>query len=308
MERRNAESSVPVSVIIPTFNRANLLKDAVESVLMQTRRCGEVIIVDDGSTDDTAGLIKSLRGSGCVSAVSIPHSGVSRARNTGIKKARGAWIAFLDSDDIWLPSKIEKQLEYLEQHPEFLVCHTDEIWLKNGKMINQGKKHAKCEGWFFIPSLDLCLISPSTVLIHRCVLEKVGLFDESFEYVEDYELWLRITSRYPIGFVNEKLTLKRGGHPDQLSKKIDGIEKYRMAALEKLMLANDLPVMFLEEALKTFRKKCGIYAEGCEKRGRYEEAEAFRARLNGLMSRFKAQSPRVLTAAASNNYDKHTDH
>ncbi|KKL13127.1 hypothetical protein LCGC14_2528850, partial [marine sediment metagenome] len=185
-----------VSVIIPTFNRACILGRAVESVLSQTFNNYEIIVVDDGSNDKTCEVIESFNK--LVRFFRIPHSGVSKARNTGIENAKGDWISFLDSDDYWLPQKLEKQMAYLNANSEYRVCHTDEIWIKNGKRINQGKKHKKYAGWFFSPSLKLCLISPSTVIICREVLDNVGNFDEDFEYVEDYELWLRITSQYPV--------------------------------------------------------------------------------------------------------------
>ena len=212
-----------ISVIIPTFNRAYLLDRAIKSVLSQTYNNYEIILVDDGSEDKTSEVIESFGKH--VRFFRIPHSGVSKARNTGIENAKGDWISFLDSDDYWLPQKLEKQMDYLDDNPEYRVCHTDEIWIKNGTRINQGKKHIKHAGWFFLPSLSLCLISPSTVIIHREVLDNVGNFDEDFEYVEDYELWLRITSKYPIGYIGEKLIVKTGGHSDQLSKRIDSIEK-----------------------------------------------------------------------------------
>lgn len=272
-----------VSVIIPTFNRAYVLRKAVESVLSQSYLDFEIIIVDDGSKDNTASVIEPLKKH--VRAFHISHSGVSKARNTGIEKARGEWISFLDSDDYWLSEKLKKQMSYLRKNPQYRVCHTDEIWIKNGKRINQGKKHAKYEGWFFSPSLKLCLISPSTVVIHREVFDKAGKFDETFEFVEDYELWLRITSQYPIGFIGEKLVIKTGGHPDQLSRRINGIEKYRIDALEKLILDGNLKPEYLNESIEMFKKKCSIYTSGCLKRGRQEEIDSINSRTERLLSR-----------------------
>ena len=272
-----------VSVIIPTFNRAYVLRRAVESVLSQSYREYEIIIVDDGSTDDTARVLGHFKKR--VRAFYSPHSGVSKARNTGIEKAEGEWISFLDSDDYWFSEKLEKQMSYLKNNPQYRVCHTDEIWIKNGKRINQGKKHKKNEGWFFSPSLRLCLISPSTVVIHREVFDKIGKFDENFEFVEDYELWLRITSQYPIGFIREKLVVKTGGHPDQLSRRINGIEKYRIDALEKLILKGNLKLEYLNESIEMYKKKCAIYISGCIKRGKQEEIDRIKERTRVLLSR-----------------------
>ncbi len=277
-----------VSVIIPTFNRACILGRAVESVLSQTFNNYEIIVVDDGSNDKTCEVIESFNK--LVRFFRIPHSGVSKARNTGIENAKGDWISFLDSDDYWLPQKLEKQMAYLNANSEYRVCHTDEIWIKNGKRINQGKKHKKYAGWFFSPSLKLCLISPSTVIICREVLDNVGNFDEDFEYVEDYELWLRITSQYPVGYIGEKLTVKTGGHSDQLSNRIDGIEKYRIMALEKFILNGNLQPQYLAESIKIYLYKCNIYISGCKKRGKNMEIKNMRLRMRQILSRYRHYS------------------
>jgi glycosyltransferase involved in cell wall biosynthesis len=281
-----------ISVIIPTYNRADILPKAVESVLAQGELPLELIVVDDGSNDGTVKYIDSLESDvRSISAhrikiqcIQVPHSGVSRARNAGIEVARGEWIAFLDSDDYWLPQKLGMQARYLTTHPDFLICHTDEIWIKSGVRINQGKKHRKKEGWFFIESLDLCLISPSAVMIHKSVFDRVGRFDESFDSVEDYDLWLRITSRYPVGYVDKKLVVKTAGHPNQLSARIDGIEGYRIRALEKLLQDKDLRTDFYREAVRVYEKKCGIYLSGCRKRGREKEAKRVSNRMDAIIA------------------------
>lgn len=271
-----------VSIIIPAYNRAWSIGRAVESVLDQTMRDFELIVVDDGSTDGT-GRFLSANYPG-VRVITIPHSGVSTARNTGIQNAQGKWIAFLDSDDYWMPEKLSEQLSYLTLNPRFKICHTDEIWIRNGKRINQGKKHGKTAGWFFIPSLRLCLISPSSVLIERPVFDEVGWFDEGFEYVEDYELWLRITARFPVGYLDKKLVVKTGGHADQLSKRIEGIERYRITALEKLLKTVPLSGELLLKAKEMYLRKCQIYLSGCRKRGRSEEAARISAHIDELLN------------------------
>ncbi|UCB47421.1 MAG: glycosyltransferase [Spirochaetota bacterium] len=271
-----------VSIIIPTYNRISFLKKALDSVFSQTFLSYELIVVDDGSTDGTEDYIHSLARD--IHYIKIPHSGVSRARNVGIDSSRCEWIAFLDSDDYWLSEKLEKQLQYLKDHPEYRICHTDEIWIKNGVRINQGKKHKKREGWFFIPSLDLCLISPSSVIIHRNVFQDTGMFDESFDFVEDYELWLRITSKYPIGYIDEKLVVKIGGHSDQLSSHIDGIERYRIRALEKIIKDYTITEDFRNHAALTYKKKCSIYITGCHKRNKLDEIQEIQARMEMVLS------------------------
>jgi len=271
-----------ISVIIPAYNRSLLLKRSINSVYSQTFKDFEIIVVDDGSTDNTSSLIKEYNNK--IKYIYITHSGVSKARNVGINSANGEWISFLDSDDYWLPEKLEKQMIYLVKNNRYKICHTDEIWIRNGVRINQGKKHKKYEGWFFYPSLDLCLISPSSILIHREILNEVGLFDESLEYVEDYDLWLRITSRFPIGYLNEKLVVKVGGHEDQLSRKIDGIEKYRIMSLEKLIRSKTLKTFLLKRTIEVYRKKCNIYISGCIKRGKLEEAKDLSSKIDIINS------------------------
>lgn len=271
-----------VSVVIPTYNRAHFLERAIQSVLSQSHTDLEAVVVDDGSVDATPELLGSLAaryGSGVIRTCRIEHSGVSRARNEGIERARGEWISFLDSDDYWLPRKVERQLAYLARNPAYRVCHTDEVWIRNGVRINQGKKHRKWEGWFFEPSLQLCLISPSAAMLHRSVLEEVGRFDESLPFVEDYELWLRVTARYPVGYLDEKLLVKTGGRPDQLSATIDGIEKHRLLALEKIITGGSLSPALLRPARAEYRRKARIYLKGCIKRGKSGEAERVRRTL-----------------------------
>ena len=275
-----------VSVIIPTYNRANLIKRAITSVARQTFKDLEIIVIDDGSEDDTDKIVQNIADSR-ISYKKIDHSGVSRARNEGIELSRGRWIAFIDSDDEWLDTKIEKQLKYLENHPQYPACHTDEIWIKDGVRINQGKKHKKYAGNFFSPSLKMCLISPSSVIIQRDIFTEIGGFDESFNYVEDYELWLRLTSKYEIGYINEKLVIKYGGHQDQLSRKIDGIEKYRMMALEKFIKnnhSNDLLKEHVDQAFKEYDRKFNIYSLGCLKRGKVKELSELRHKYKELES------------------------
>ena len=202
-----------VSVIIPTFNRAAPLMRALNSVAEQTCAPLEVIAIDDGSTDNTAERIEQH----------FPHvryfkqtnQGVSAARNTGIELAKGDWIALLDSDDEWLPGKLETQLAQLSQQREVLICHTEEIWIRNGVRVNQMKKHAKAGGWIFQHCLPMCAMSPSSIVIHRRVFDDVGVFDETLPACEDYDLWLRTTCRYPVLFIDKPLIRKYGGHDDQ---------------------------------------------------------------------------------------------
>ncbi|MEE9167189.1 MAG: glycosyltransferase [Candidatus Neomarinimicrobiota bacterium] len=269
-----------VSVIIPTFNRAHLLPRALDSVLAQTHVPREIIVVDDGSTDRTAALLRDdYHG---VIYLHQSNSGVSAARNSGIRKAKGRWIAFLDSDDRWLPRKLSRQLHDLTGNPGMKICHTDEIWIRNGHRVNPKKKHDKSGGWIFRNCLPLCCISPSSVLIHRTVFDTVGLFDEALPVCEDYDLWLRITARFPALYLDEKLLIKHGGHPDQLSRKYWGMDRFRIRALQKILESGILSQEDQEATHRTLEEKLDIYLKGVRKRGRWEEAAAFEKEFVGL--------------------------
>jgi len=224
-----------ISVIIPNYNRENSLERAIESVLTQTYHNFELIIIDAGSTDNTSRIIKKYK-------KKIPyfyqlHSGVSSARNLGLEKSEGTWVAFLDSDDYWLPQKLARQMQCLSENPQWLVMQTDEKWIRNGSFVNPMNKHRKYSGWIFPQCLPLCIVSPSAVIIHQKVFNDVGVFDESLPVCEDYDLWLRIALKYEIGLLPEKLIVKTGGHADQLSRKYWGMDRYRVLALEKILLA-----------------------------------------------------------------------
>jgi len=261
-----------VSVIIPTHNRCDYVKEAVESVLAQSCRPLEVIVVDDGSTDGTAAVLRSFGAS--VRYVAQPRSGVSSARNKGIRIAAGEWLAFLDSDDLWLPRKLAYHLDYIRKNPHIRVCQTEETWIRNGKRINPRKYHKKPSGHCFPLLLDRCLVSPSAVMIHRDIFSEVGYFDESLPACEDYDLWLRIGCRYPIGLVDEPLIVKRGGHPDQLSATVPSLDRYRIQAIAKLLRSGSLDNAQIKLAFDALNRKCRVYGSGCNKRGRFEEAQS----------------------------------
>ena len=264
-----------ISVIIPTFNRKQLLLEAVESVRRQSFRDWELLVVDDGSTDGTDQVIESLISDG-IRCIRQEHSGVSAARNRGIRAARNDWIAFLDSDDYWHKQKLQQQFEALEANPEYLAVHTDEIWIRSGVRVNPRKHHQKRSGWMFHHCLRLCLISPSSILLHRSLLDESGLFDESFPVCEDYELWLRITARRPVFFVPEKLVVKRGGHADQLSRSRWGMDRYRVRGLLKSVDSGCLTPQQRQWAAAEIVRKSEILEQGFAKRGRMDRASHYR--------------------------------
>jgi len=259
-----------VSVIIPTFNRAKKAIRAVDSVLNQNWKDFEIIVIDDGSTDDTDKALS--RYGNLIKYIGQPvNRGVSSARNIGVKSSMSPWIAFLDSDDYWLPEKLYAQMEFVELNPEVVACQTQEIWMKNGMQVNPKRRHKKPSGNIFKQSLKLCLVSPSCVMLKKSLIEEVGFFDESLPAAEDFDLWLRISCRYPIFLINKWLVVKEGGHEDQLSRKITGIDRYRIMAIVKVIKSGMLSSDQTEQAMEELSIKCRIYGQGCIKRGRIEE-------------------------------------
>lgn len=263
------------SVIIPTFNRKSFLERAVDSVLSQTWKDLELIVTDDGSTDDTGSFMETVRDDR-VRYLKLPHLGVSSARNSGIRAASGDNLAFLDSDDYWVPEKLERTAWYMSRFPEISIFHTEETWLRRGKILSQKKKHAKPEGRVFRQALPLCCIGMSTAVVKRKVFNAIGLFDETFEACEDYDLWLRAANLYDVKLIPEPLTVKNGGRPDQLSVKTWGLDRFRIKALEKMLMSGELTKEDRAATLTELSLKCGIFALGCEKRSRSSEAEYYR--------------------------------
>jgi GT2 family glycosyltransferase len=269
-----------VSVIIPTYNRWPMIAEAVESVLEQAYRSFEIIVVDDGSTDGTKERLKKYGSS--VLVISRQRSGVAASRNYGIRIAKGRYMAFLDSDDLWLPQKLTIQTSFMEQHPEVKICQTEEIWIRHGAKVNPKAKHAKPSGDIFRRSLDLCLVSPSAVMMMRDLLDQFGGFDESFPVCEDYDLWLRIAKEQAIPLIPEPLVVKRGGHADQLSHSTWGLDRYRVQSLRNL-LRNGLLGEKRNWVLETLDRKIFILSQGARKRGKQDEAAAYEAILSEFL-------------------------
>ena len=266
-----------VSVVIPTYNRAGMLPEAVESVLGQDYPCLELIVVDDGSSDDTGRVLGKYRGR--LSYQRQPRRGVSAARNRGAALAKGEYLCFLDSDDLWRPQKLSRQVQYMQANPRVPLCYTDEIWIRNGVRVNPRKKHRKYSGWIFERCLPLCIISPSSAMLRRDFFTRLGGFDESLPACEDYDLWLRICKDHPVHFIPEPLIVKRGGHPDQLSRKYWGNDRFRVRALEKLLSAGNLSPRQQQQARQLLLERCRILAEGCCKRGKKRQAEFYRRKM-----------------------------
>jgi GT2 family glycosyltransferase len=263
-----------VSVIITTFNRAAMVTEAVESVLAQEMTDFELIVVDDGSIDETEERL-SIYGSR-LKYYQQKNAGVSAARNRGLEFSTAPLVAFLDSDDLWLPAKLQVQHKYMRENPEIHICQTEEIWWRNGQRVNPKKHHRKPSGDIFRRSLDLCLVSPSAAMVRRELFEKVGYFDEDLPAAEDYDMWLRVSVQYAVPLLPDPLVIKRGGHSDQLSAG-SGIDRYRIKALEKLLKSGRLSTEQYKWTWSVLERKCQIYGEGCQKRGKIEEGERYLA-------------------------------
>ena len=315
------------SVIIPTFNRCGLVREAVASACAQRGAEFEIIVVDDGSTDDTAADLGQhfaiAVANSTSSDISRPHPdsfdrlrtgslpegegafwarhrtceqeyskrefgsqirvirtenrGVAAARNLGVAASRGELIAFLDSDDLWMPGKLAAQTTFFAARPEAEICQTEEIWIRNGVRVNPCAHHRKPSGDIFEPSLRLCLVSPSAVMLRRELFERVGGFDERLPVCEDYDLWLRIARDTPVWLIDRPLTIKRGGHADQLSRRFWGMDRFRVAALTQLLEQGQLTPPQRQATLSVLTNKCTILAKGAARRGRHAEAEMYAA-------------------------------
>jgi glycosyltransferase involved in cell wall biosynthesis len=260
-----------VSVVITTYNRRAYLKEATFSVLNQDYQDKEIVIIDDGSTDNSFTEVRGLP----VRYVWKQNGGISSARNMGIGVSKGDFLAFLDVDDLWKKGKLARQMQEMEDG-KFDISYTDEIWMRNDKHLNQGQRHRKYSGFIFEQCLPLCIISPSSVVIKRRIFDEVGVFDETMPVCEDYDMWLRISSRYPVLYIDKPYIVKRGGHKDQLSKAFEAMDRFRIQSLVKIIQSDVLsdPTMRIA-ALNELKKKCRIFATGAKKRGKFREADHY---------------------------------
>ncbi|UCC57580.1 MAG: glycosyltransferase [Gammaproteobacteria bacterium] len=274
---------------------------AIESVCKQTRPAHEILVIDDGSTDDTRNIVSANFPD--VRYRYQDNGGVSQARNTGIRLATGDWIALLDSDDQWHHQKLERQACALQENPDYKICHSDEIWIRNGKRVNPMHKHAKKGGHIFRHGLPRCAISPSSVLISKRLLEEVGTFDESLPACEDYDLWLRVCARHPVLYLEEPLIIKYGGHADQLSRRYWGMDRFRVYALQKIIRSGELSSADCLAAVQMLLEKAAIVHQGTVKRGNtdlareYEDIQAhYGALLDNLRTTRDSCSPLSMKA------------
>jgi len=275
-----------ISVIIPTYNRYKLLLEAINSVKKQTYKDYELMVVDDGSTDETPKLLHDEN----LKYIRVKHTGnPGLVRNLGVEQSKGDYIAFLDSDDLWKKDKLEKQITFFKNNPEIKLCHTREIWKRDKKIISQKKQDHKRSGNIFKDALKKCIVGPSTVMMERSIFVLEGGFREDMEIAEDYEFWIRITSKFKIGYIDEPLVVKRAGKWEQLSEKYGQIEIFRIEGLKKLVEHNYFVEEKMELALNELIRKCKIYSRGCKKRNKDKEAKKWEKYISLLIERYKGQ-------------------
>lgn len=277
-----------ISVIVPTYNRASVLQRALQSVQQQSYPHFELCVVDDGSTDATRALVADKFPS--AQYIYQENKGVSSARNLGVANTQGEWLAFLDSDDEWLLNKLAAQVAVIEQDSSCSLVHTDEIWIRNGVRVNPMHKHEKHGGEIFSRCLPLCAISPSSVLLRRQLFAEVGGFNESLVACEDYDLWLKICSRYPVSYIDTPLLKKYGGHQDQLSRQHWGMDRFRIEALENFIhsdsFQNSINLQQRKETLAILIEKCRIMSHGAAKRGKEARCHYYEDKISQISASF----------------------
>jgi len=267
-----------ISVVIPTYNREKVLVRALQSVADQNLACDEIIVVDDGSTDSTKKLVEEFA---AVSASEVHYlyqenKGPAAARNYGIRTARYHFLAFLDSDDHWNKNKLKLQFQALEANPELMISHTREKWFRRGKHLNQKKKHRPGNGDIFAHCLQLCAVGMSTVMLRKELFEQTGVFNEKFRCCEDYDLWIRTSSKHLFLLLDKALTIKEGGRKDQVSFQYRvGMDKLRIASIQDLLKSKTLDSDQRTLALIELNKKCRVYGKGCLKHDKIEEGNIY---------------------------------
>lgn len=276
--------TIEIDVIIPTYNRASTIERAVQSVLNQTHKLFNLYIVDDGSTDETHQKVSSYL-SDRVHYLRQENKGVSSARNLGIRTSHSPWVSLLDSDDEWLPQKLAIQLKHINENPAIRFFHSNEIWIRNGVRVNPPARFDKSNNDIFRRSLETCLISPSTTIIHRSLLTGLNGFDESFEICEDYDLWLKILATESVGFIPDYLVKKYGGHEDQLSLKFPAMDLWRITSMLNLLQMPGISEKIATQVESEIEKKAPIMLAGLIKHEQFAQHEKLLKMLNRIKSK-----------------------
>ena len=266
-----------VSVIIPAYNRRAMLLEAIDSVLAQSNRAFELIVIDDGSTDGTCESEQLRRLAETIRLERIDHRGPAAARNRGVAMARAPLVAFLDSDDLWSPDKLERQLAFMRDNPGCAISQTGEIWLRGAQRVNPAIRHRKRAGDIFLDSLRTCLIGMSSVMMRAELFRSSGGFDEHMAAAEDYDLWLRILIDHEVGLLDQPLVTRRGGRADQLSAKTPALDRFRILALVKLLADRRLSTLRRASVVEVLAEKSSIYARGLRRRGKIDQARFYQS-------------------------------
>jgi glycosyltransferase involved in cell wall biosynthesis len=257
-----------------------MVREAIASVLAQRNVDYELIVVDDGSTDGSAEELEAPLAD-CqppsFRVIRAAHGGPALARNRGVASAAGEFIAFLDSDDLWMPAKLERQLAFMRANPDVRIAQCGERWLRDWHPVNPGRRHRKRAGAFFEDSLRTCLVSPSATIMRTDFFRALGGFDPTLAACEDYDLWLRVLVESPIGLLDEPLAIRRAGHPGQLSATVPALDRFRIIAIMKILGDARLTARQRTAACDVMIEKCGIYGAGLDRRGRLDEARLCRA-------------------------------
>ncbi|AFZ26450.1 putative glycosyltransferase [Cylindrospermum stagnale PCC 7417] len=241
-----------VSVIIPTYQRGHLVSQAINSVLAQTYKDYEIIVINDGSQDNTPQVLAQFSDHHRITAIHQANQGLSAARNAGIRSAQGKYIAFLDDDDLWEPQKLEKQISVLEANPRIGLIYSDSLFFSDKRGLSLRSYNTA----FPTPNLQVLwtlfrynYIPVLTVVVRRDCLDKVGLFDETLRCCEDYDLWLRLIEKFPIYFLNQPLARYRQS-PNNLSQNEEQMFTNHLRVKEKVIERNPeflkIPVNFLD--------------------------------------------------------------
>jgi glycosyltransferase involved in cell wall biosynthesis len=285
------EKIANIAAIIPVKGRPALLKEALDSILSGNILPSSVFVVIDSIGEeremDSIALEEFfLRSKKIFSEIHFKkiysaNEGPARARNLAAKEAKEEWISFLDSDDLWLPEKLESQISYLKKRPHLHGASGLERWIKNGKVLIQPQKLRPGHGRFIKDSLHRCLVPCSSVIIRRSIFLDEGGFDENFPVCEDYEFWIRFLSRHPLGFIDREIAIKRSGDWSQLSSS-HSLDKYRILALLKSVQNCNFSKEESGEAKKACYEKFSIFESGAKKRGNHNEAEDLIMKINSV--------------------------
>lgn len=257
-----------------------MVREAIASVLAQRGVDCELIVVDDGSTDGTLAELERQAADwrpASFRLIRAMHGGPAAARNRGVAIAAGEFVAFLDSDDLWMPAKLERQLAFMRANPGLRIAQCNERWLRGGRPVNPGRRHRKRAGDLFEDSLRTCLVSPSATIMRTDFLRSLGGFDEALPACEDYDLWLRVLVECEIGLIDGPLVIRRGGHRGQLSATVPALDRFRIIAIMKVLSDLRLTTRRRAAACDVLIEKCEIYGGGLERRGRPDAARLCRS-------------------------------